>query len=308
MILAAGIDLGGTKIETQVFGPDWALVARRRRPTPQVYDDLVAVLVEEVAWAEVQGAPGLPIGIAAAGLVNPSTGLVLAANLCATGRPLPTDVNLRVGRTVPYINDCRALTLSETVFGAGRGLSTAAGLILGTGLGGGLVVDGRLVAGRTATGGEIGHIASPAHIVASHGLPIVACGCGRMGCIETLVSGLGLVRLAAWAGLPGTTPEALVAERRQSPAADRAWAVWCELAADLLVTLTLVADPEAIILGGGLSRIEGMADDLSEAFARAQIPGFPVPRLILAEGGAASGARGAALAAHQLAIGGTQDA
>lgn len=295
-MISAGIDLGGTKIETQVFDGDWTLLGRRRRGTPGDYGALVEAMAEEVAWAEREGARA--VGIAAAGLVNPATGLALTANLVATGHPFPADIARAAGRPVPYLNDCRALTLSEAVLGAARGLSPVAGLILGTGIGGGLAVDGRLVAGASGTGGEFGHVAAPAHLVAAHGLPVVPCGCGRTGCLETLIAGPGLMRIARRFGAAAGTPEALVAAREADPGARAAWEAWCALMGDLVITLAHVADPAAVVLGGGLSRIEGVAGDVEAAARDAALPGFATPRVLLAEGGDASGARGAALAAR----------
>lgn len=295
-MISAGIDLGGTKIETQVFDGSWALLGRRRRGTPRSYGALVEAVAGEVAWAEGKGARA--VGIAAAGLVNPATGLALTANLVATGHPFPADIARLAGRPVLYVNDCRALTLSEAVLGAARGLSPVAGLILGTGIGGGLAVDGRLVPGPSGTGGEFGHVAAPAHLVHAHGLPVVACGCGRTGCIETLVAGPGLMRLARRFGAAAASPEELAAARGTDPGAREAWEVWCGLVGELVVTLAHVVDPAAVVLGGGLSRIAGVAADVEAAARAAALPGFATPRVLLAEGGDASGARGAALAAR----------
>lgn len=293
----AGIDLGGTKIETQVFAPDWALLDTRRVATPRDYDALVATLADQIRWAEQVGGAGLPVGIGAAGLINPATGLALTANLPAMGRPLPSDIVTAAGRPVTYINDCRAMILSEAVFGAGRGMPSVAGLIIGTGVGGGIAIDSRLVSGRSGAGGEVGHIAASAHIVQCYGLPVVACGCGRCGCIETLISGAGIGRIAQV--VTGRVMSAFdIADLRESdPNVGKVWDIWCELIADLLLTITLTVDPACIVLGGGLSRIDGVADDLTRALGAAQFDGFDVPRIVLAQGGDTSGARGAAYAA-----------
>lgn len=296
-MIAAGIDLGGTKIEAQVFDANWQCATRRRIATPADYPSLVAAMADQIAWIETQ-ARQIPIGISAAGLVNPATGLALTANLAATGHPFPADIAQAARRPVTYINDCRALTLSEAVFGAARGQSPAVGLILGTGIGGGVAIDGRLVPGPTGTGGEFGHFALPAAPVLSHGLPVLRCGCGRIGCTETLIAGPGLTRIAeTLTGQPLTPPE--IAARRDDPAIARVFAVWVELLAELLKTLTLVIDPACIVLGGGLSRIAGLVPALDAALTATQLPGFTTPRLHIAEGGDASGARGAAYAAHQ---------
>jgi predicted NBD/HSP70 family sugar kinase len=229
--------------------------------------------------------------------VHPDTGLALTANLVATGRPFPADIAHAVGRPITYVNDCRALALSEAVFGQGKGQKTVVSLILGTGIGGGIAVDGAILHGPTQTGGEFGHTSSPAHLIAEHDLPIWRCGCGRMGCIETYIAGPGLARLAKHlTGKDVTPPE--IADRRDDDMGD-VWRLWCDLTADLLHTLTLVADPNLIVLGGGLTHITGITDDLTAAAKRAQIGEFGVPPVVLAHGGDTSGARGAAYAAWQ---------
>ena len=296
---AIGIDLGGTKIETQVFDDNWSVVARQRHDTPRDYADLVRVVAAQVRWGGGQAGSRTPVGIGAAGLINPRDGLALTANLVATGQPFPADIARAAGRAVTYVNDCRALALSEAVFGQGRGHRTVLALILGTGVGGGITVDQRILHGPTSTGGEFGHTSAPAHVVASHNLPIWQCGCGRKGCIETYIAGPGLVRLAKHLTGQDVSPPQIAAARGDAMAG--VWQVWCDLTADLLHSLTLTADPDLIVLGGGLSRIDGLVQDLTAAAKLAQLSRFDTPPLVLAEGGDTSGARGAAYAAWQAA-------
>ncbi len=298
-MIAAGIDLGGTKIEAQVFAPDWTLADSRRIDTPKDYPALVAAMAEQIAWAEARAGHALPVGVAAAGLINPATGLALTANLSATGKPFPADIARAAGRPVTYVNDCRALALSEAIFGAGRGFSPVVGLILGTGIGGGVAVEGRLMQGHAHVGGEFGHMPAPAHLVAAHDLPVRHCGCGRMGCIETHVAGPGLSRLALHLTGRSLSPPEITAGRGTDPALGRVWALWCDLMAELLITLCFTLDPEVVVLGGGLSRSPGVTEDLTAALGRAQLAGFALPRILLAEAGDASGAKGAAYAALQ---------
>ena len=294
---AIGIDLGGTKMEAQVFDYAWSVAARRRRDTPKDYADLVTELADLIRWADAQTSGPVPVGIGAAGLVNPKTGLALTANLVATGQLFPADIACTIGRPVTYMNDCRALALSEAIFGQGKGRRTVMALILGTGVGGGIAVDGAILQGPTHTGGEFGHTSAPAHLVAKHDLPIWRCGCGRMGCIETYIAGPGLVRLAKHIlGTDLTTVE--IAARRNIDTGP-VWQVWCDFSADLLHSLTLTADPDLIVLGGGLTHIDRLVEDLSAAARRAQIGDFAVPEIVLAQGGETSGARGAAYAAWQ---------
>lgn len=297
-MIAAGIDLGGTKIEAQVFAPDWSLAARNRWPTPKDYPALVTAMADAIGWCEAQGGAGLPVGISAAGLVNPATGLALTSNLPATGKPFPADIAAAVARPVAWINDCRALTLSEATLGAARKADPAVGLILGTGVAGGVVTGGRLLPSPAATGGEFGHFALAAAPLVAHGLPILPCGCGRLGCAETYLAAPGLARIATHVTGQAHSPETIVAGRATNPGFARAWDIWLDLATEFLVTLLLTIDPEVIVIGGSLSRAPGLTDDLSRRLARATLAGFPIPAIRLAEGGDASGARGAALHAH----------
>lgn len=294
---AIGIDLGGTKIEAQVFDDAWSVSARHRCDTPREYPALVQAVTDQIRWAEEAAGAAVPVGIGAAGLVNPQTGLALTANLAATGLPFPADIASALGRPVVYVNDCRALALSEAVFGQGKGHRTVMALILGTGVGGGIAVDGAILQGPTQTGGEFGHTSAPAHLVAAHDLPVWQCGCGRMGCIETFIAGPGLVRLAKHLTGEDLTPPQIAARRHDD--LSTVWGVWCDFTADLLHSLTLTVDPDLIVLGGGLTHIDGIVADLATAAKNAQIGDFGVPPLVLAQGGDTSGARGAAYAAWQ---------
>lgn len=292
-MIAAGIDLGGTKIEAQVFAADWSLLARNRWPTPKDYPSLLTAMAEAIRWVETHGPA--PIGISAAGLINPATGLALTSNLSATGKLFPADVAQAAGRKIAWINDCRALTLSEATLGAAKGADPAVGLILGTGVAGGVVTGGRLLPSPAQTGGEFGHFPLAAPPIAAHTLPILPCGCGRHGCAETYLSAPGLARIAAHLTGHTHTPETIVADRATNPHFARAWEIWLDLATEFLVTLCFTLDPQVIVIGGGLSRAPGLTDDLTRRLAQATLKSFPIPAIRLAEGGDTSGARGAAL-------------
>lgn len=297
IMTAIGIDLGGTKAETQVFDDAWNVIARTRVATPDDYDALVQVMSDQIQWAKERAGDFAPIGIGAAGLIHPTTGHALAANLPITGRPFPANITTASGHEITYLNDTRALALSEAHFGIGQGHHSVVALILGTGVGGGIAVNGKLLNGPTLTGGEFGHASASAHLIAAHNLPIYSCGCGRLGCIETYISGPGLQRLAKHITGADLTPPNIAAQR--DGAMRDVWRIWCDLTADLIHTLTLTIDPDIIILGGGLSKIDGVIDNLTLAAQRAQFADFTTPPLALAQGGDASGARGAALAAWQ---------
>ncbi len=301
-MIAAGIDLGGTKIEAQVFDSGWNRVDYHRIATPKTYPDLVAAVADQIAWVAAR-APDLPIGIAAAGLVNPATGLTLTANLPATGKAFPADIAARAGRPITYVNDCRAQALSEAMFGAACGYKSALSINLGTGLAGGIVVGGHLLPGPTGLGGEFGHFALAAHVITAHNLPILRCGCGRLGCTETLIAGPGLTRIVTHLTGRTHTPETIVALRLTDHAIASAWQVWCDLTAEMIHTLRLTVDPECVVLAGGLSRAPGLIADLTAALQRAQLPGYGTPLIKLAEGGDTTGARGAAYAAYSAGAG-----
>ena len=295
-MIATGIDLGGTKIEAQVFDASWQRVAANRIATPATYNGLVQAMAAQIAWATAQ-AGDVPVGICAAGLVNPANGLALTANLPASGRPFPADIATAAGCPVTYINDCRAQALSEAMFGAARGFPVAMALNLGTGIAGGIVVDGRLLHSPSGTGGEFGHFPISAGPIVKHNLPVLPCGCGRTGCTETLIAGPGLVRLARLKTGRDLTAQAIAEGRHADPDLGAVWAIWLELVTDLLITLTLTADPGCIVLAGGLAQVDGLLPELTASLQAAQMAGYAIPELRLAEGGDATGARGAAYAA-----------
>lgn len=292
-MIAVGLDIGGTKIETQCFDDDWNTLSTNRVDTPVDYTTFVDVVAEQVISATA-GSTELPVGLGCAGLLNPVTGKAFTANLPATGQTLLADVNARTNGSAVWINDCRALTLSEAVFGAGRGERSVAGLILGTGVGGGVATDGQLLPEWSGTGGEFGHISAPAALVAEYGLPIETCGCGKRGCVETFIAGPGLSRVVKAISGQDLSPTEIGSLRASNPAVARAWGVWCAIVADLIISVTYVADPDVVILGGGLSKISDVTTDLQRAVEEAQFPGYRTPKIRLAQGGDASGARGAA--------------
>ncbi len=296
-MIAAGIDLGGTKIEVQVFDDAWALAARQRWPTPKSYPELVQAMADAVRWCEDQAEKGLPVGVSAAGLINPATGLALTANLAASGRPFPADIARAAGRPIAWINDCRALALSEARFGAAKGFDPALALIFGTGLAGGVVTGGQIMRAYSGLGGEFGHFPLPAGPMIAHGLPLLPCGCGRVGCTETLLSAPGLARIAAHVTHRAYTPEDVIAGRSSDAGLQKAWSIWLELACDFLITLCFTIDPAVIVIGGGLSNAPNLGNDLTCALQAATLKDFAIPPIRLAQGGDASGARGAAYAA-----------
>ncbi len=281
-----GLDLGGTKLEARVFDADWAEVAKRRVATPEDYASLLSALAELIAWGEAEAGDAVATGVSAAGIVDPKSQRMLTSNLCATGKRLPMDISETVGRSVTWINDARALALSEAMLGAGRDYRVVQSVVIGTGLGGGLVIDGSVQVGASGASGEIGHIAPPARF----GVPETVDG--RPAIFEDFLSGPGLSRLAG-----GVSPEEVVAGRRGQH--KTAWKLWCGFLGELVRTLTLVVDPDVIVLGGGMSRVSGLLSDLAPMLDAVKLGPVAFPPVVLAEGGAESGARGAAFAAKR---------
>lgn len=300
------IDLGGTKIEACLFDPDLNPVDKRRLLTPQgSYAALLDAVAQQCQWLTHTAADAqLPIGIGVPGLVDRETGLSWTSNLPATGKPLQADIMARLGRSVAMANDCKCFALSEAHGGAGHGMPLVFGLILGTGVGGGLCHHGRLMLHHGGLAGEVGHFGLPAHLVEEFRLPLLDCGCGRRGCFETLVAGPGMQRLCQH--LTGQTFETQ-AIAAGMVAGDAALAgvfdCWLTLLAELLHTIHLVVDPDCIVLGGGLSLIDGLAQRLSQQFARQQLPATLAPQIRCARFGDSSGVRGAAILARQLSQG-----
>ncbi|MCA0270739.1 MAG: ROK family protein [Proteobacteria bacterium] len=298
------IDVGGTKIEAALFDGDLEPLAKHRIETPtDSYEALVAAIVGQARWLEENAGSSMPMAIGLPGLIDPQTGRSVTSNLPATGHALSQDISDQLGRTIPVENDCKTFALSEANGGAGAGFRTVFGLILGTGVGGGVCIDGKLQTGLNGLPGEVGHFGIPGHLVAEYGLPILRCGCGRMGCYETLVSGAGLSRLAEhFSGKPVAAAEIMAAAARGDVAMGRLREIWLHLLAELVLTIQLTVDPDCVVLGGGLSKIDGLDRDLATVFEAHKLHHVRSPALRIARYGDASGGRGAAILAMQASL------
>jgi predicted NBD/HSP70 family sugar kinase len=294
--LFGGMDVGGSKIETCLFDERFRALERRRvQTTCTSYEELLDCIAGEARWLDERAGGVVDLGIGLPGLVDHETGRALTSNLPATGRPLREDLAGKLGRSVAMANDCKCFALSEANGGAGEGSETALGLILGTGVGGGVTHRGRLVLGHNDLPGELGHLGIPGQLVAERGLPMLPCGCGRTGCYETLVSGPGMARLAArHAG--AERPPAQIAQLAASgdAAMSAALSEWLTLLAELIHTAQCTIDMDCVVLGGGLSRIPDVARMLAAAYRSRRIAGRET-RFAVARFGDASGTRGAAM-------------
>jgi len=286
-----GIDLGGTKIEAIAIDAGGLERFRTRVVAPRGdYDaTLEAIAALVAAVEETVGARG-SVGIGMPGTISPATGLVKNANSTwLNGRPLAEDVSRRLERPVRLANDANCFALSEATDGAATGAPVVFGGIIGTGVGGGVVVNGRVVVGAHAIAGEWGHNPLPA--ARGPESPGPACYCGRRGCIETFLSGPGLTRdydgVTAAREIAG---RAMAGERRATDCLTR----YEERMARALASVINVVDPDVIVLGGGLSNIERLYDQVPRLWGAHVFSDRVTTRLVGARHGDSSGVRGAA--------------
>jgi fructokinase len=291
-----GLDLGGTKIECAAFDAAGREIFRRRAGTPRNdYDGTVALLAALVAECELATGRRGTVGIGTPGAISPATGLIKNSNSTwLNGRPLARDLEAALARPLRFANDADCFALSEATDGAGRGARVVFGVIVGTGAGGGLVVDGRVVTGPNATTGEWGH--NPLPWPRPEEWPGPACYCGRTGCIETFLSGPGLAR--DYRQAPGAAAiDAVEIARRAEEGdalADAALRRYTERMARALASIINVVDPHVVVLGGGMSNIERLYDEVPGQWGAWVFSDRVDTLLRRAMHGDASGVRGAA--------------
>lgn len=290
-MLRTGIDLGGSKIEIACFGDDNSIVLRERIPTPQGdYRGTVMAVAGLVEGAERKvGARGT-VGVGIPGAESRVTGWIKNANsTCLIGQPLKADLQVALQREVRLANDANCFALSEAVDGAATGASVVFGVILGTGVGGGIVVDGRPLAGANAIAGEWGHNPMPGEHLA------LACYCGREDCIECYLSGPGLS--ADHRRVTGADSQADEISRRAvagDPACEGSLSRYELRLARSLAQVINILDPDAIVLGGGLSNIDRLYANVPRLWDAHVFSDHVATRLLKHRHGDSSGVRGAA--------------
>ncbi|HUP98685.1 MAG TPA: ROK family protein [Usitatibacter sp.] len=288
-----GIDLGGTKIELAALDPAGAVCLRRRVPTPAGdYEATLAAVSSLVQAAEAELGTDASVGVATPGALSRVNGCVKNANsTCLNGRDLQRDLERNLARPVRIANDANCFALSEAVDGAARDAEVVFGVILGTGVGGGLVVRGRLVEGANAIAGEWGHNALPLPEPDDHPLPL--CYCGRRGCVETFLSGPGLA--ADHAHVAGERLGAdEIAGRLDDAACEATLRRYERRLARALASVINVLDPDAIVLGGGLSNVARLYDEVPRLWGAHVFSDNVRTRLLPPAHGDSSGVRGAA--------------
>jgi fructokinase len=290
--LRIGIDLGGSKIEIAALDRAGRERLRHRIATPQGdYDATLAAIATLVRDAERELAADRPlrVGIGIPGALSQATGLVKNANSTwLIGRPLKQDLERALAREVRIANDANCFALSEAVDGAAAGAEVVFGVILGTGVGGGIAVAQRVLTGANAIAGEWGHNPLPA--IALSDRPLPQCYCGREGCIETYLSGPALERDCGGLAVPQIVARAAAGDA----ACEAALARYEERLARALAGVINILDPDVIVLGGGLSNIARLYESVPRLWARQVFSDQVVTRLLRNRHGDSSGVRGAA--------------
>ncbi len=289
-----GIDFGGTKIEAAVVGDDGAVLARRREPNPGNYDASIGTVARLIAAVGAETGAGGPIGVAAPGSISPTRGVMRNANsIWLNGRPFQQDLERALGRPVRLANDANCLALSEAVDGAGAGRSVVFAVIVGTGCGGGVAVNGALIDGANGVAGEWGHISLP--WPSADETPGPACWCGLHGCLETWVSGSGLQRdHLARTGHTLSAEEIVAGALTGEPGARRSLDLCIDRLGRALAMVVNLIDPDTIVLGGGLSNVEEIYTALPPVVERYAFTDAWTGLIAPARWGDSSGVRGAA--------------
>lgn len=287
-----GIDFGGTKLEIVALDSRGAITLRRRVPNPGSYDAALRELVALVDATESELSGKASVGIGIPGAISPDTGLVKNANSTwLNGRAFGRDIGDALGRVVRVENDANCFALSEASDGAAAGKRVVFGVILGTGVGGGIVVDGNLLTGPHHIAGEWGH--NPLPWVTVDEFPLPPCFCGNVGCIERFLAGPSLAELCDG---PGHRDASEIPARAAAGDARAAKALeeHADRLARALAQVVNFLDPDAIVLGGGLSNMKHIYTRVPELIVRNVItPHFMTPILRNVHGDS-SGVRGAA--------------
>lgn len=294
-----GFDIGGSKIALGVFDAERRLQWEKRVATPHdSYDAFLRAITGLVAEADERFGSKGSVGVGIPGMPETADGTLYAANLpAASGQPLRADLSALLARDVRINNDANCFTLSEAWDDEFRAYPLVMGLILGTGVGGGIVVDGKPVTGRSYITGEFGHIRLPVDAleVVGRDFPLLRCGCGQLGCIENYLSGRGFAWLYEhFYQQPLTSPEIVAQWQQHDPRAQAHVERYLDLLAVCLGNILTIVDPDLLVLGGGLSNFTAISEGLAQRLPRHLLPVARVPRIERARHGDAGGMRGAA--------------
>jgi fructokinase len=293
-MIRCGIDLGGTKIELIALDEKGQELVRFRQPSPQGdYQATVDCLVALVEQTDRHLNCKAHVGVGIPGSLSRETNLVKNANSTwLIGQPLGDDLSNRLDRPVKLANDANCFALSEATDGAGEGDDIVYGVILGTGVGGGIVIDRRVRPGLNAIAGEWGH--NPLPWPDDNERPGEVCYCGRHGCIETFLSGPAFARQFHAQTGQSLDPKEIVAAANHNPSARAVLDIYVDRLARSLAQVINILDPDAIVLGGGMSKIAELYDAVPEIWSQYVFSDSVRTKLLPPRHGDASGVRGAA--------------
>ncbi|MDH5301258.1 MAG: ROK family protein [Gammaproteobacteria bacterium] len=290
-----GIDLGGTKIEIIALDHHGQTLHRQRVPTPQGdYQAILRSITQLVEDAEAQLGLHATVGIGTPGSISPATGRLQNSNsTCLNDQPLLQDLQHCLQRPVQIANDANCFALSEAADGAAAGASNVFGVIIGTGTGAGIVINGKVLQGANGIAGEWGH--NPLPWPREEELPGPACYCGKSGCLETYLSGPGLAKNHQRAYGESLTPAEMVLRASEGDQHCEASLRYFEdcLARGLAHVIN-VLDPEVIVLGGGLGNIERIYHNVPKIWSKYIFSNSIQTQLRRPMFGDSSGVRGAA--------------
>ena len=290
-----GIDLGGTKIEGIALADNGQIEYRQRIDTPRDdYAATVTAIVQLIHTIEKETGETGSIGIGIPGAISPATGLVKNANSTwLIGQPLHTDLEQQLKRPVRIANDANCFAVSEASDGAAAGAEVVFGVIIGTGTGGGICVNGRPLVGANAIGGEWGH--NPLPWPHTDELPGAKCYCGQYGCIETWLSGTGFAkRFLEQTGKTLSAPEIVALLEQGDAEAELALQHYEDRMARALASVINILDPDVIVLGGGMSNVQRLYNNVPEQWGAYVFSDQVATKLVPPRHGDSSGVRGAA--------------
>lgn len=295
-MMRIGIDLGGTKTEGIALGGDGTELLRRRVPSPRGdYRATVDTIRDLVTWLEQETGQRGTVGIGTPGAISPRTGLLKNSNSTwLNGMPFDRDLAEALRRPVRLQNDANCLAVSEAVDGAGAGAHCVFAMIIGTGCGAGIAIDGRALTGANAIGGECGHnpLPWPTHQELDEA---AECYCGLRGCLETWISGTGFQRdYRHRTGREATGADIVALAERGDAVAQATLNAYRDRLARALASVCNIIDPDVIVLGGGMSNVEHVYRGLGDAVARYTFTDHLATPIRQAVHGDSSGVRGAA--------------
>jgi N-acetylglucosamine kinase len=294
-----GFDIGGSKIALGVFDDTRRLQWEKRVATPKdSYETFLTTITQLVAEADERFGGQGSVGIGIPGMPETADGTLYAANVpAASGKPLRKDLSARLARDVRLDNDANCFALSEAWDDEFRQYPIVMGLILGTGVGGGIVANGQTLKGRSYITGEFGHIRLPVDAMTLMGFdfPLTRCGCGKLGCIENYLSGRGFAWLYQHYYHQSLSSPEIIARWEQGDAQAKAHVErYADLLAVCLGNILTIVDPDLLVLGGGLSNFAALTSLLAERLPPHLLPVARIPRIERARHGDAGGMRGAA--------------